>query len=185
MVAGHARHAARISAGGPRALAWSDRSRPRGPAARATLMRLAPPSALSRRHERVRARFDELQIDALVITHLPNVLYAANHPGSAGIAILTTDSVHLLVDSRYLEAVRARQASEYACPSLRVWNVPGSYDDGVLAALDELGIQRAGIEGDHLTVSRFEWFRRTIESRKLSVDVRVTSEVIERERMVK
>lgn len=148
-------------------------------------MRLAPPEALSRRHARVRERFDELQIDALVVTHLPNVLYLANHPGSAGIVILTREGVHLLVDSRYAEAVRARQSSPSACPSLRVWNVPGSYDELVVTALSDLGIARAGIEGDELTVSRFDWLRRTVASRSLSIEICPTSEVVERERMVK
>src|SRR5437868_3106147 len=143
-------------------------------------MRLAPPASLSRRHARIRGVFEELEIDALVVTHLPNVLYLANHPGSAGIVILTRDGVHLLVDSRYVEAVRSRQSSTNACPSLRVWSVPGSYDEVVISALGELGIARAGIEGDQLTVSRFEWLRKTVASRALPTVLRPTSEVVER-----
>lgn len=148
-------------------------------------MRLAPPDVLRVRHAHIRARFEEQQIDALVVTHLPNVLYLANHAGSAGIVILTRDAVHLLVDSRYAEAVRARQASANACPSLRAWDVPGSYDEAVVAALAELGVRRAGIEAGHLTVARFDWFRATIARRSLPIELVPTSDVIERERMVK
>jgi Xaa-Pro aminopeptidase len=137
------------------------------------------------RHARLRRRFDELAIDALVVTHLPNVFYLVNHRGSAGIVILTRDGVHLLVDSRYVEAVRARQASESACPELRVWEVSGSYDAAVLACLAESMARRAGIEGDSITVSRHEWFQRTIASRSLPLELVTTRDVVERERMVK
>jgi Xaa-Pro aminopeptidase len=148
-------------------------------------VRLAPPDALRRRHERIRERFDHLQIQALVITHLPNVRYVANHPGSAGIAILTRDAVHLLIDPRYAEAVRARQASAAACPSLRAWSVPGSYDEVVIDALAELGVSRAGIEAAHLTVARFDWLLAAIERRALPIELRSTIDVVEGERMVK
>jgi Xaa-Pro aminopeptidase len=148
-------------------------------------MRLAPPDALGLRHARIREQFDALQIDALLVTHLPNVLYVANHPGSAGVVILTRDAVHLLVDARYAEAVRARQASDDACPSLRFWTVPDSYDEAVIAALAELGVRRVGIEAGHLTVARYDWFRATVARRAFPLELCVTSEVIERERMVK
>lgn len=140
---------------------------------------------MSARHARVRERFEDLAIDALLVTHLPNILYLANHPGSAGIVVLTREGVHLLVDSRYAEAVRTRQTSPVACPDLRVWDVPGSYDEAVMACLSELAVARIGFEADHLTVSRYEWFRSTIGARSLNIELRAASEIVERERMVK
>ena len=74
----------------------------------------APSSFLAQRHAAVRARFDDLAIDALVITHPPNIFYLSNHAGSAGILVLTRDEVHLLADFRYSDSVARLQASAHA-----------------------------------------------------------------------
>ena len=104
-------------------------------------------------------------MDALFVTHLPNIFYLTNHSGSAGALVLTADTAHLLVDGRYAESVRMNQASAAASPDTRVWPVPASYDEAVLACLVELGTARVGFEADHLSVSRFDWFRQTIAAR--------------------
>lgn len=145
----------------------------------------APAASLARRHHRVRERFEALDIDALIVTHLPNILYLSNHDGTAGIVVLTREGVHLLVDARYSGAVAGLQASTGACPQLRVWDVPASYDEALLACVSEVGLARVGFESDHLTVSRHDGFRRMIGERALRVELRATSEVVERERIVK
>ncbi len=42
--------------------------------------------------------------------------------------------VQLLVDFRYKEAVRSLQDSPAACPGLRIWDVPDSYDEALVSA---------------------------------------------------
>ena len=42
--------------------------------------------------------------------------------------------IHLLIDFRYKEAVRSLQESPAACPGLRVWDVPDSYDEALVSA---------------------------------------------------
>ena len=145
----------------------------------------APSPYLADRHRRVRGRLDELTLDALVVTQPYNIQYLSNHAGSSGILVLTADGVHLLIDFRYAEAVRARQASAAACPGLTARHVPASYDEALVACLAELGVQRVGIEARHLTVARLEWLRNTIAARQLAIDVRFTDGVVERERRVK
>ena len=130
-------------------------------------------------------QLDALTVDALIVTHPPNVCYLSNHMGTAGILVLTPGAVHLLVDFRYTEAVRRRQDSDARCPGLRVWDVPASYDEALVGCLAELGIARAGFEASHLTVSRHDWLRRTIAARKLDIELRATERVVERARLVK
>lgn len=145
----------------------------------------APSQYLATRHRRVCEQLDALTIDALIVIHPPNVCYLSNHMGTAGILVLTRDAVHLLVDFRYMEAVRRRQDSDARCPGLRVWDVPASYDEALVGCLAELGIARAGFEASHLTVSRHDWLRTTVAARKLEIELRPTERVVERARLVK
>lgn len=140
---------------------------------------------LAERLARVRARFDDLAIDALIVAHPPNILYLTNHAGSAGTVVLTRDGVHLIADFRYTEAIERRQSSPHACPGLRVWPVPSSYEEALVALLGELGVHRAAFEAEHTSVARFEWLRRTIEERSLPVLLRASEGIVERMRVVK
>ena len=106
-----------------------------------------------------------LNLDALVVTSFTNIRYLANHVGSAGILVLTADAAHLLVDFRYEAAVAAVQQSASACPQLRVWPVPGSYEDALLGCLTEIGVERVGLEAAHVTLARHEWLVAHTSSR--------------------
>jgi Xaa-Pro aminopeptidase len=145
----------------------------------------APSPYLEDRHLRVRASLQDHGLDALVVTHAPNILYLSNHSGSAGVLVLTHDAVYLLADFRYAEAVARLQASPHACPGLVVRDVPASYDEAVLTLLADIGLTRPGIEAAHLSVARFEWLRRTIEHRSLTVSLEHTERIVERARIVK
>ena len=140
---------------------------------------------LAARHVRLRRALEALSLDALVVTNPPNIRYLTNHTGTAGIAILTADAIHLLVDFRYREAMAALQASPSACPSLRTWPVPASYDEALLACLHEIAVSTVGFEAAHLTVARHEWLVRTAAARGGSITFRGTSRVVEEARVVK
>jgi Xaa-Pro aminopeptidase len=140
---------------------------------------------LARRHARIRQDFEALNLDALVVTSFTNIRYLANHVGSAGILVLTTDAAHLVVDFRYQAAVAALQASPAACPNLHVHAVPGSYEDALLTCLATIGVSRAGIEAADMTVSRWEWLVSNAASRQINLTFRSTSSVVEKARAVK
>jgi Xaa-Pro aminopeptidase len=140
---------------------------------------------LAERHARVRVHMRELNLDALIITHTPNVLYLSNHAGSAGLLVLTADTIHLVADFRYTEAINQLQRSPAACPGLVVRDVPASYDEAVMVLLTEIGATRVGIEAAHMPVARFDWFRRTIESRQIGIELLPTERIVERERIIK
>jgi Xaa-Pro aminopeptidase len=148
---------------------------------------VAAPStaALAVRHDRIRESLDTLGLDALIVTPASNIRYLSNHAGSAGILVVTREGVHLLVDFRYHEAVRALQASSSACPGLRLWEVPASYEEALIACLADIGVGTVGFEAAHVTVARYEWWRETIASRGLDITLRPTERVIEQARIIK
>ncbi|HVZ23596.1 MAG TPA: Xaa-Pro peptidase family protein [Vicinamibacterales bacterium] len=148
-------------------------------------MRFPPTDLLAARHARVRRGLEALGLQALVVTSGTNIRYLSNHAGSAGTLVLTADAVHLLVDFRYEEAVRATQASPAACPALRVWPVPASYDEALVDCLVQLGVGLAGFEAAHLTVARHDWLVRTLTAKGSSIELRSTERLVEQPRVVK
>jgi Xaa-Pro aminopeptidase len=148
---------------------------------------VAAPStaALGQRHDRIRESLETLSLDALILTPPSNIRYLSNHAGSAGILVITREAVHLLVDFRYHEAVRALQASPSACPGLHLWDVPASYEEALLSCLADIGVTTVGFEAAHVTVARYEWWRETIAGRGLDITLRSTERVVEQARLIK
>lgn len=148
-------------------------------------MSLATTAQLDARQRRIRQTLDAPSLDALVVTAALNIRYLTNHTGSAGALVLTGDAAHLLVDFRYREAVEQLQASPAACPGLRVWDVPASYDEALLTCLQAIGATTVGFEAAHVTVARHDWWQRTAEARQLGIAFRPTDRAVEEARMVK
>jgi Xaa-Pro aminopeptidase len=142
-------------------------------------------SALAHRHARIREALETLSLDALIVTPFTNIRYLSNHVGTAGVLVLTREALHLLVDFRYQESVRALQASAGACPGLRVWDVPASYEEALIACLAEIGAVTVGFEAAHVSVARHDWWRETIAARRLDIVLRSTERVVEQARMIK
>ena len=141
----------------------------------ARLMGLPATDVLARRQGRIRRSLASLGLDALVVTAFPNIRYLSNHVGSAGVLVLTQNDAHLMVDFRYEAAVQALQTSAAACPSLRIWPVPASYDEALLGCLVAIGVRTVGIEGAHLTVGALRVARsaggRAQHGARVSIDV--------------
>jgi Xaa-Pro aminopeptidase len=148
-------------------------------------MPLATSSDLGARHAVVRRTLETLNLDALIVTAPANIRYLTNHAGSAGTLLATAGAMHLLVDFRYQESVRLLQVSAGACPTLKVWPVPASYDEALLGCLVETGISAAGFEAGHLTVARHDWLLRTVAARRLALTLRPTERVVEQARVIK
>lgn len=142
-------------------------------------------STLIRRLTAARDALGSLGLDALIVTCSANIRYLSNHVGSAGILVVTRDAVQLLVDSRYSESVRVLQESPAACPGLRMWQVPGCYDEALVACVEHLAPAAAGFEAAHLSVARYEWLRAALDSGGAHTALRATQRVVERARVIK
>jgi len=146
----------------------------------------AKTDTLKRRHQAVRATLAEQNLDALVVTSLPNILYLTNFTGSSAIVILTADRLELLTDFRYVTAVRELQRDGAA---LELTTVEGSYDAMLVARLAALPGARVGIESAHLTVARHLWITTTLARAATgtlnTVTLVATEGIIERARVRK
>jgi Xaa-Pro aminopeptidase len=148
-------------------------------------MALPSSALLAERHARIRESLETLNLDALLVTTPNNIRYLSNHAGSAGVLVVTRTAMHLVIDFRYEESVRALQGSDAACPGLVTWQVPASYDEAVMTCLTATGVSAVGFEARHLTVAQHTWFRDTIAARSLTIELRSTSGLIEAARLVK
>jgi len=148
----------------------------------------AKTDTLRRRHQAVRASLADQNLDALVVTSLPNILYLTHFTGSSAIVILTADRLELLTDFRYVTAVRdlQREGAE-----LELTTVEGSYDAMLVKRLAALLTRpgRAGIESAHLTVARHLWITTSLaeEARGTpnGVTLVATEGIVERARVRK
>ena len=157
----------------------------------------AKTDTLKRRHQVVRASLTEQNLDALVVTSLPNILYLTTFTGSSAIVILTADRLELLTDFRYLTAVRELQREG---AELELTIVDGSYDAMLVQRLAAMSPgpggppqrgregdpgARVGIEGAHLTVSRHLWVTTSLAQAARGVTLVPTEGIVERARVRK
>lgn len=104
------------------------------------------------RRGRLAARLDELEVDAVLVTRLPNVRYLTGFSGSNGQALVTADATVFFTDGRYAEQSRHE--------------VPDAdrviYLDGfppVRAEALARGLSRIGFESEGVTYRMWERLR--------------------------
>jgi len=90
-------------------------------------------AAVQSRLERVRANMRAVSLEALVVTHLPNVEYLTGFSGSAGAAVLLPQSCLLVVDFRYVTAARTVTAPLDGLVTVSTFD--SSYDEALIQIL--------------------------------------------------
>jgi Xaa-Pro aminopeptidase len=135
------------------------------------------------RQQRLGNSLSGQRLDALLVTHLPNVLYLCGFSGSAGVLALTGTRSALFTDGRYTAQARAEVEGP---PVVIARKAPALAAAEWLATHTRTGRRaspfRVGIEAEHLTVSA-----RTRLSRHLASGCRLrqTQALVEQARMVK
>jgi len=94
---------------------------------------------------RLRDRFDELKVDALIVSSPPNVRYLTGFSGE-GWAVIDGGAT-IITDGRY--TLRA----EREAPKVEVIRRTGSMRDAAVERVKAGGARRVGFEADHLTVN--------------------------------
>jgi Xaa-Pro aminopeptidase len=110
--------------------------------------------AVLARLDRVRTHVQAASLDALVVTHLPNVRYLTGFTGTAGAVVLLPDRCVLLVDFRYLTVAQDLIAS-LPPGAVALETVAQTYDAAIVDVLRRASCRRIGIEAAWLSVSRF------------------------------
>ncbi|MEX2660930.1 MAG: Xaa-Pro peptidase family protein [Vicinamibacterales bacterium] len=142
------------------------------------------------RRARAQGHLHSLDLDALIVGHPPNIRYLTGLNASAGLLVLGVRACVLIVDFRY--ATTARALAD-ATEGLSVVVGEGALDAAVPPVLGRLGAGRVGVEGEHLTLGRFNRLSSALtvsELQPLASDERApalvtTERVVERMRAVK
>ena len=145
-------------------------------------MHLAPRETLAARHATLRTAVLSAGLDALIVTHLPNVFYLTNFLGTAGIAVVMHDRLYLILDFRYGSAAKELWDSPYGCPNAEIVSVDRTYDETLAALLRRLQPRRLGIEGDHVSVNRATQLTREMGG---AAELAPTEGMVERLRIIK
>jgi Xaa-Pro aminopeptidase len=106
------------------------------------------------RLDRLRASFDEHEIDALVVTTLANVRYLTGFSGSAGTLVVTPDAALLTTDGRYRTQSAEQLQQAGADTQVEIAIGPASEQrDAARAVLDTARSGRIGLESGNVTWS--------------------------------
>ena len=112
-----------------------------------------PPIVVTGRLDRLRAALDEHEVDALIVTTLPNVRYLTGFSGSAAVLVVTKDLSVLTTDGRY-RTQSAEQLQAAGAPEVEISIGTGvEQREAVRAALGSAGAARIGLEAGNVTWS--------------------------------
>jgi Xaa-Pro aminopeptidase len=146
------------------------------------------PETVAARLARLRASAHATGLDALVVTHLPNVRYLTGFSGTAGAALVLPETCLLVVDFRYVTAAAALASGLDGHVSLATFE--RSYDEALVELVARHGPRRVGIEAAYLPVGRFNAIsaglgRLPVESPDRRPTLVPTDRLVEQARMIK
>jgi Xaa-Pro aminopeptidase len=131
-------------------------------------------------------------VDALLVTHPPNLRYLVGFDGSLGALLVSAGGATLVVDGRYLTSATARAASTPGLEDLRVELADRSLEETVArVVMAGAGIFNLGVEAAAITLSRFDRLSDALGRAEAAVGsasaprLRATERVVESGRMVK
>jgi Xaa-Pro aminopeptidase len=131
------------------------------------------------RQVKLRSQLDRHGLDALLVTHLPNLRYLCGFTGSAGALLLTQGGSHFFTDGRYTE-----QAQSEVQGAKLVIGKKGP----LAAAADWIGARRrkascrSGVEVEHLSAAAYARLKASFPGH---IKLRGAPPLVEQMRMVK
>ena len=145
------------------------------------------PDAPARSEPPYRARLDAVRdtlaglgVDALIVTHPPNLRYLCGFDGSLGALLVTSSECSLIVDGRYITIAKERAAASEGLRHLRVELAPRSIEEGIASEWARTKAAAVGVEGAVMTLDRFTRLQSLIPARFVT-----TERVVEAARMIK
>jgi Xaa-Pro aminopeptidase len=122
------------------------------------------PNQLTNRHLALSGDLDGESLDALLVTHLPNITYLTGLRASAGMVLVARKELHLLIDSRYLSVASSLMGTDSAPAGLTIVPVDQSYDESVGNLIAEMGYSRIGVEAEWMSLRQWNWLERRFET---------------------
>jgi Xaa-Pro aminopeptidase len=120
--------------------------------------------------------FDELKIDAFLVSGLPNIRYLSGFTGDHALLLATPESQTLFTDPRF--TIQASEECTCAVKTIR----KGPLDKAVVETIGRKRLKRVGFEGGRMV---YEMYQRLKEALPLGVTLKPLTGVIERLRRVK
>ncbi len=120
-----------------------------------------PPMDVGARSERLRDRFGETGIDALLVTRLPNVTYLTGFTGSSAMVLVGPDELVFLTDGRYAEQSADQLAAAGVDARIEIRMTQAAQREAMTTAAR--GYRRLGLEAHGVTWAQLrefdaEWF---------------------------
>ena len=105
----------------------------------------------------VRTRLDTLDVDAALLTFLPDIRWAVGFTGSNGALVVTRDTAHFVTDGRYeTQAAAEVSGAEIHAPGYQIFEHIAEH--GLLR-----GTNIVAVQGDHLTVAELDRLRSVMQ----------------------
>ena len=129
------------------------------------------------RRDKLRRAVGKSGADAILVTNFTNVTYLTGFTGDDSYLLVRSDGDLMLSDSRYTIQLQEE------CPGLdaEIRSPPATMLEIITKATKEARIAKLAVEGDSITVS----LRDSIAAELPRIDIRPTSGLVERLRMVK
>ncbi|AGK54863.1 M24 family metallopeptidase [Bacillus sp. 1NLA3E] len=124
--------------------------------------------------EKLRSNFDNLGIDALLITSPYNRRYMTNFTGTAGVVLISKENALFITDFRYIE-----QASKQ-CEGYTIVKHGSSLREEIANQTEKLGIKNLGFEQDYVSFSDYSSYNDAIKAELVPI-----SGIIEKLRLIK
>jgi Xaa-Pro aminopeptidase len=144
-----------------------------------------PVEALERRREALNRRLTAASIDALVVSHRPNIAYLSHFFGSAGYLVATAERLTLVSDSRYAPLLEDLAAKVPWLALHIVTSGGSSAEEQLSAVLVESDAARVGFEPRALTVAEYESIGRRCAERRTGMEWVPVLQAVEDLRVVK
>jgi Xaa-Pro aminopeptidase len=145
----------------------------------------APSSHLERRAGAVRATLAAADLDALLVTHLPNIRYLTNFAGTTAVLVLAREGIWFVTDGRYVTEVGSLLSSGSGPPATTLVRVARTYEETLLDVLRAAGAARVGVEAASLTVKRLRWLEAALTGAGRHTALVSTERAIEQARVRK
>ena len=109
----------------------------------------------------IRALLDALDVDAALLTFLPDIRWAIGFTGSNGVLVVTREAAHFVTDGRYAtQAATEVEGAEVHVPGYRLFEHIAEH--GLL-----VGAELVAVQGDHLTVAELDRLRGLLQDIRL------------------
>jgi Xaa-Pro aminopeptidase len=117
----------------------------------------APRAPYSRRLQALRDALPAAGVDALLVTHAPNLRYLAGFDGSTGALLVTASACTLVVDGRYATAATARVNADPELGDVAVAVAERSLEEAAAhLVMGGAPVWSLGVEAAAITLSRFD-----------------------------